>query len=172
MIHGQLSGLLEPLRRWEQGAPSSFQDFEASARAVIARFVAQPKLIQSLELQTAPGAYARNLLFDGEEMSAWAIVWDRGSRTPIHDHHCYCCFGVVSGEMAEVQFKPLDETRAVETRRTVRKPGDVSSMTPFRPNIHQMVNDGGASAISLHFYNFTPRLHASSVNREYRLGLI
>jgi hypothetical protein len=45
-------------------------------------------------------------------------------------------------------------------------------MIPFRPNIHQMINDGDGLAVSLHFYSFTPRLRASSVHREYQLAVV
>jgi predicted metal-dependent enzyme (double-stranded beta helix superfamily) len=72
-----------------------------------------PHLLDGVELERRPGGYARTLLFGDETMSVWAIVWSPGSATCIHDHHCSCCFAVLSGTVTETWF-PCRRWRRVE----------------------------------------------------------
>ncbi|CAM5762815.1 cysteine dioxygenase [Bosea minatitlanensis] len=142
-------------------------DYLAAARAVLRELVARPQLIQRLPLERKPGVYARNLLAGDEGVSVWAMVWGAGSATSIHDHHCSCCFGVVSGTITETWYRAIDATRAVPTAEQQREPGYVACMLPSGPNIHRMRNVGPGEAISIHIYGFDHELHASSIETEY-----
>ncbi len=142
-------------------------DYLAAARAVLRELVARPQLIQRLPLERKPGAYARNLLAGDDGVSVWAMVWGEGSATSIHDHHCSCCFGVVSGTITETWYRAIDATRAVPTAEQQREPGYVACMLPSGPNIHRMRNVGPGEAISIHIYGFDHELHASSIETEY-----
>ena len=143
------------------------RDYLAAARAVLNELVAVPDLIQRLPLLRKPGGYTRNLLAGNEAVSVWAIVWGEGSTTCIHDHHCSCCFGVVSGTVTETWYRAIDATRAVPTEEQERKPGYVACMLPSGPNIHRMRNFGPGEAISIHIYGFDHEVHASSIETEY-----
>jgi predicted metal-dependent enzyme (double-stranded beta helix superfamily) len=143
------------------------RDYLAAARAVLHELVAMPELIQRLPLERKPGSYARNLLVGDENVSVWAIVWGEGSATSIHDHHCSCCFGVVSGTVTETWYRAIDATRAVATEEQQRQPGYVACMLPSGPNIHRMRNFGPGEAISIHIYGFDHEVHASSIETEY-----
>ena len=101
-------------------------------------------------------------------MGVWALVWSPGSRTPIHDHHCSCCFAVLSGTIREISFNAISETHAVKTGEVVRRAGFIASMMPTGPNIHQMINDAALEAISIYIYGYDHRHHSSSVHRVYR----
>ncbi|WP_342236067.1 cysteine dioxygenase [Inquilinus sp. OTU3971] len=142
-------------------------EFGGSPLAMLEHVAAHPDLVCDLDLERKPGSYARTLLWGDAETSVWAMVWDRGARTAIHDHHCSCAFGIVSGLLTENRFRALDEVRVAKTWETVHRPGAIASLATTQPNIHQMVNDSGAIAISLHIYGFDPRVHDSSVDREY-----
>ncbi|MFC7398308.1 cysteine dioxygenase [Chelatococcus sp. GCM10030263] len=163
------TGLLERLSAASRGTAS---DYLASARAVLERLVAKPGLLDGVDLVRKPGTYARNLLFGDDEISVWAIVWMPGARTCIHDHHCSCCFGVLSGHIREIRFRAINERQAVMNGEKLRQPGYIACMLPSGPNIHQMINDTDQEAISLHIYGFDHRQHASSVDREYQLAAL
>jgi predicted metal-dependent enzyme (double-stranded beta helix superfamily) len=159
--------LFQELSRASEGAAAGYL---ISARAVLERLLARPGLLGGLSLERNPASFARNLLFGDDRMSVWAMVWDVGARTSIHDHHCSCCFGVLSGSIREVQYNAVSETTAVMAGQARRGPGYVACILPTGPNLHQMVNDGERETISLHVYGFDHRLHASSVHREYRIA--
>ncbi len=142
-------------------------DFGGSPQAVLEHVAAHPELVRNLDLEHKAGSYARTLLWGDAASSVWALVWDRGARTAIHDHHCSCAFGIVSGRLTEIPLPALDEVRVAKTWETVHRAGDIVSLATTEPNIHQMVNDSGAVAISLHIYGFDHRVHDSSVDREY-----
>ena len=139
------------------------QDYLAAARGVLRELVTMPGLLHSLPLERKPGCYARNLLAGDEEVSVWAMVWSEGSATSIHDHHCSCCFGVLSGTVTETWYRAIDASRAVPTEEQEREPGYVACMLPSGPNIHRMRNFGPGEAISIHIYGFDHEVRASSI---------
>ncbi len=165
MNHAAMSEAFPSTTRWPM--LKSLPEFGGSPQAMLEHLTAHPELVCDLDLERRPGSYARTLLWSDAETSIWAMVWDGGARTAIHDHHCSCAFGIVRGRLTELRFRALDEVRVAKTWEAVHQPGDIACLATTRPNIHQMVNDSGAIAISLHIYGFDPRVHASSVHREY-----
>ena len=155
------------LRNLRTDAGTLTRDYLTAAREVLQELVAMPDLIQRLPLERKAGSYRRNLLAGNEAVSVWAIVWSEGSATSIHDHHCSCCFGVVSGTVTETWYRAIDADRAVQTEEQERKPGYVACMLPSGPNIHRMHNFGPGEAISIHIYGFDHEVHASSIETEY-----
>lgn len=143
------------------------RDYLAAARAVLEDLVATPDLVLRLPLERKPGGYARNLLAGDDEVSVWAIVWSPEASTSIHDHHCSCCFGVVSGTITETWYRDIGGARAVPTEMQDRSPGYVACMLPSGPNIHRMQNLQAAEAISIHIYGFDHEVHGSSIETEY-----
>lgn len=152
------------------GAMLSATTYLDGARRVLTQLVSDPNVLKGRELARREGGYARTMLYGDERLSAYAFTWAPGSFTPIHDHHCTCCFGLVSGSLRDNWFRALDDGRAALTHTTVRQAGFVAALLPTGPNIHQMVNDGTEEAITIHIYGFDHRLHASSVDREYVLA--
>lgn len=155
------------LRNLRTDAGTLSRDYLAAARGVLQELVAMPDLIQRLPLERKAGAYSRNLLAGDGAVSVWAMVWGEGSATCIHDHHCSCCFGVVSGTVTETWYRAIDATRAVPTEEQERRAGYVACMIPSGPNIHRMRNFGPGDAISIHIYGYDHEAHASSVETEY-----
>ncbi|WP_246777221.1 cysteine dioxygenase family protein [Microvirga sp. VF16] len=160
----------EILNELGQRNRSLSNEYLASARHALQQLIGTPDLLVGRQLERKDGGYARTLLFNDDQMSVYAIVWSPSSQTTIHDHHCSCCFGMLSGSLEEVWFRSVGEGRVVVSERAVRSPGYVACMLPSGPNIHQMINSHGEEAISLHIYGFDHNMHASSILREYRLA--
>jgi predicted metal-dependent enzyme (double-stranded beta helix superfamily) len=150
------------------GAGLSLDRYLLSARQALTELIARPSLLERVQLQRKACGFTRNLIYGDERMSAWAIVWAPGAETPIHDHHCSCCFAVLAGSIREVWFDAIDANRAVRTAQQDRLPGFVAAMMPTGPNIHQMMNVSGEEAISIHLYGYDHRQHATSIDREYQ----
>jgi len=155
------------LRGLRTSAGTCSRDYLAAARSVLNELVVVPDLIQRLPLLRKPGGYTRNLLAGNDTVSVWAMVWGEGATTSIHDHHCSCCFGVVSGAVTETWYRAIDASRAVPTEEYDRQMGYVACMLPSGPNIHRMQNRGVGDAISIHIYGYDHQLHGSSVETEY-----
>lgn len=151
---------------------ASAREYLEAARTTLDRLVARPRLLDGISLSRVPGGYARNLVYGDDDISVWAMVWDVGARTSIHDHHCSCCFGMLKGIVSESLFTAIDETRATLKSDAVRRPGFVACMLPTGPNLHQMANIGDEVAISLHIYGFDHRAHATSIAREFQLAAV
>ena len=145
-------------------------DYLAAAHQALKSLVQRPDCLAGVELARKSGGYARTLLFGDDQLSVWAMVWDAGAKTSIHDHHCSCCFGILAGALTEIKFKAIDEATAVMTSRTLRSAGHIACMTPTGPNLHQIVNEGRREAISLHIYGYDHTTRATSVDREYKLA--
>lgn len=142
----------------------------ASARTTLVRILARPDLLDRTRLAAPPEGLGRNLLFGTRAISVWAIVWSPGAVTPVHDHHCSCCFGLLSGSLRETWYRPISDSHAVATRDAVREPGYVACMMPSGPNLHRIANDGPEPAISIHVYGYDHRERASSVHRTYAVA--
>lgn len=138
-----------------------------AARAVLRDLVRMPALLDGMPLARVPGGYARTQLYGDGRITVLALTWAPGAVTPIHDHHCSCCFGVVSGAIRETWFRALDDRRAIMTGSRLRGPADVACMLPTGPNLHRMTNEGDAEAVTIHLYGFDHRTHTSSIHREY-----
>jgi predicted metal-dependent enzyme (double-stranded beta helix superfamily) len=151
-------------------AESSAEAYLASARATLLKILARPDLLDRTRLVAPPGGLGRNLLFGTRAISVWAMVWSPGAVTPVHDHHCSCCFGLLSGSLRETWYRPISDTHAVATLDAVRVPGYVACMMPTGPNLHRIANAGPDTAISIHVYGYDHREQASSIHRTYEVA--
>ena len=142
----------------------------ASARATLLRLLARPELLDPSRLTAHGEGLSRNLLFGTEALSVWAMVWAPGTITPVHDHHCSCCFGLLRGNLRETWYRAISDTHAVATRDAVRTPGFVACMMPSGPNLHRIANDGPEAAVSIHVYGYDHRVQASSIHRTYAVA--
>ncbi|MBQ0822623.1 cysteine dioxygenase family protein [Microvirga sp. HBU67558] len=139
-----------------------------NAFGVLEQVVANPRFLERTPVERKPSSFARSLVFGDNQLSVWAIAWAPGSSTPIHDHHCSCCFAVLSGTLIERHFSAVDEEHAALAQEMVRPSGFITCFLPSGPNIHQMSNESDGEAVSLHIYGFDHRMHGSSIHREYR----
>ncbi len=156
------------LQRLSDANRTSVDQYLLSARETLLYLASIPDLLDGIRLTRMCGGFTRNLIFGANQMSVWAIVWAPGACTPIHDHHCSCCFTVLQGVIREAWFDAVDGDRAVETARHHRTAGYIAAMMPTGPNIHQMRNEGPEEAVSIHIYGYDHRAHSSSIDREYQ----
>lgn len=141
----------------------------AAARAALQRMLKDPALLDGVKIERSPGVYTRNLIFGDDQITVYAIRWAPDSETSIHDHHCSCCFGLLSGSLQESWYEPVGDSRAVLSRQFVRHAGEIACMLPSGPNLHKMVNDTDEEAISIHIYGYDSQTRLSSIDCEYRL---
>ena len=119
-LNAERRGTVLASLRTDEGTLS--RDYLAAARSVLRELVAMPDLVRALPFERKPGGYTRNLLAGDDSVSVWAIVWAAGATTCIHDHHCSCCFGVVSGTVTETWYRAIDAQRAIATEQHDRRP--------------------------------------------------
>ena len=142
-------------------------DYLKAGRQALVRMLADPMLLDGVRLERVTGAYTRNVIFSDERITVCAMVWAAGARTSIHDHHCSCCYAILSGSLEESWYEAVDETHVVESRRFMRRAGEIACMLPTGPNLHRMVNSSDDEAISIHIYGYDCRTRASSIGCEY-----
>jgi len=112
------------------------------------------------------GHYARNAIHiepDGL-LSLYALVWEPGQWTPIHDHGTWGVVGVHEGMLNEWNYIRTDggETQALKNIELARggvimlSPGAVTSFVPNPDHIHMTGNpDPDRRVVSLHLYGST-----------------
>jgi predicted metal-dependent enzyme (double-stranded beta helix superfamily) len=169
MTTSQTAGEILPFQELSRVTRTLADSYLAHARATLDAIIARPELIERVQLERNGEGYTRTLLFGDGQMSVWAILWPPGARTSIHDHHCSCCFGVFSGVISELRFRPIGPRQVVLESIARRERGFVAAMLPSGPNIHQMANEGTEDAVSVHIYGFDHTMHASSIHHEYEL---
>lgn len=151
-------------------ARRSPEAYLGAARKALLRILARPDLLDPLRLAARGEGLTRNLLFGTDAISVWAMVWRPGAATPVHDHHCSCCFGLLRGALRETWYRPISDTHAVATADVLRQPGFVACMMPSGPKLHRIVNDGPAEAVSIHVYGYDHRVQDSSIHRTYAVA--
>ena len=107
-------------------------------------------------------SYARNLIFDAadDSLSLYAIVWQPGQWTPVHDHGSWGVVGVVEGVLEERSYARLspgrdadDGIELVRSGVVLLGPGAVTSFVPNPNHIHITgVPQQRSRAVSLHLY--------------------
>lgn len=103
-------------------------------------------------------------------MSAVALVWRPGQRTPIHDHVAWCVVGVYQGVERESRYRLIeaDDRRCLRPLGTVdAHPGHVEVLVPPGENIHAVEAAGPGLTISIHVYGADIERLGSSINRCY-----
>jgi predicted metal-dependent enzyme (double-stranded beta helix superfamily) len=146
---------------------ASGAEYLRAGRQALVRLLADPGFLDGVKLERVPGGYTRNLVFGDDRITVYAIVWSAGSQTSIHDHHCSCCYAILSGALQESWYEPVDETRVVQSRTFMREAGEIACMLPSGPNLHKMLNASDEEAISIHIYGYDHRTRASSIDCEY-----
>ncbi len=146
---------------------ASGPEYLTAGREALVRLLADPGLLDTVKLERRAGGYTRNLVFGDDRITVYAIVWSAGSKTSIHDHHCSCCFAMVSGALQETWYEAVDKTHVVPSREFMRNAGEIACMLPTGPNLHRMFNVSDEEAISIHIYGYDGRSRASSIDCEY-----
>ena len=113
--------------------------------------------------QSDPDHYARNAIFidDNNLMSMYALVWQPGQWTPIHDHGTWGVVGVHEGALEECGFMRSDQQTGAQLTNIDLVQGGIillppSAVTSFVPNPDHIHRTGNPSpdkrVVSLHLY--------------------
>jgi predicted metal-dependent enzyme (double-stranded beta helix superfamily) len=117
-----------------------------------------------------PERYRTHLLAiaPSRKFSVVALVWLSGQVTPIHDHICWCCVGVLQGLEHEQRYSlhqnAAGEQWLVPLEVDVLTSGHTCALVPPEENIHQVRNAGQDLAISIHVYGDDLAVWGSSIN--------
>ena len=117
-----------------------------------------------------PGTFTRRLLFADpvNRFGIWVLGWPPGCQTPVHNHHCSCAYGVYRGSIEEILYSvDLQSGAAVESGRSMRRPGYIGGAPRGLNLVHEMLNRGGETALSIHIYAYPPGEHTDSIDRRF-----
>ena len=109
-----------------------------------------------------PTHYERNAIYissDGN-LSLYALVWQPGQWTPVHDHGSWGVVGIVQGLLEERAYIAVDgeikSDSGIRLRRggvILLNPGSVTSFVPNPDHIHMTgVAEEQETCVSLHLY--------------------
>ncbi len=142
-------------------------DFFSLAQRTLRSLLCSAGLLDSFG-HAEPGAFSRRLLFSDPmgRFGIWAIDWPAGCRTPVHNHHCSCAYGVYVGSIEEITYavEAAGDT-AVESARCRRDVGYVGGSPLGSGLVHEMLNSSADPAVSIHIYAYRPDHHADSIDR-------
>ncbi len=120
-----------------------------------------------------PGTFSRRLLFSDpvHRFGIWVIDWPPGCRTPVHNHHCSCAYGVYRGSIEEILYS-VDPAggAAVESARWQRDTGYVGGAPLGSGLVHEMLNSGADPAVSIHIYAYRLDHHTDSIDRCFTVA--
>ena len=115
-------------------------------------------------LRPDPSHYARNLVYAAEDdsLSLFALVWEPGQWTPIHDHGSWGVVGVHEGVLEERAYMRVDpdsqpdRDHGIDLQRgglVLLSSGSVTTFVPNPDHIHVTgVPEDRPQAVSLHLY--------------------
>ncbi|WP_265595038.1 FAD/NAD(P)-binding protein [Haloferula sp. BvORR071] len=141
---------------------------EGDIRTALQRALTDDDLILG-ELPAAPMATYRQELLHVDpagRFSIAALIWLPGHRTPVHDHRCWCCFGVWRGREVETLWMRDARGRLVAEKSGVCYRGEVEFLHP-PGDIHQVSNDDMTPTVSIHIYGADLIKAGSSIQRCY-----
>ena len=121
------------------------------------------RFLKPEHFQSHPDHYARNAIFidDDNLLSLYALVWQPGQWTPIHDHGTWGVVGVHEGLLEECSFMrsdiqsgdELDNIDLVRGGVILLPPDSVTSFVPNPDHIHLSGNPSSDKrVVSLHLY--------------------
>ncbi len=130
--------------------------------------VRQPDLLEEAHRTGSDKGYTRHVVHGDPErrFTVLALVWRPGQFSPVHWHHAWCAYAVVSGVLDESGYA-WDEARGRATTSLwrQRREGDAAFAIAGSTRIHRLGNGGTRDAISLHVYGVGAGNIATGVNR-------
>ena len=110
-----------------------------------------------------PDHYARNAIYidPQDQMSLYALVWEPGQWTPVHDHGTWGVVGIYEGILEESNYMFSNHITEIDNKDVnlvqggvlVLSPESVSSFVPNPDHIHSTGNPSTSQrTVSLHLY--------------------
>lgn len=181
---GALCRLGSQIQEVCQGASESIpQAVRQALDAVLADEGGSAVLSQVLSLPRAEQTYTRHILYadPAGQFTVVALVWGAGHCSPIHAHHTWCAYKVLSGTLTEAHFEwnHLTET-ARQVGHVQRQAGQSVAGHAGLDLIHSIGNTARAlpmdtatantPAVSVHVYGMDQERIGTHVNRVVALS--
>jgi predicted metal-dependent enzyme (double-stranded beta helix superfamily) len=149
--------------------------FARAVRAALAQAAANAEtLLTPAQREGSAHAYCRHLLAADAtgRYALVALVWQPGQASPVHGHHTWCGYTVLSGTLTETQFDWNESLGCATYARTNRRaPGALSFTRAGVGGIHRLGNTGPTQAVSLHVYGVAGERVATHVNDIVRVAM-
>jgi predicted metal-dependent enzyme (double-stranded beta helix superfamily) len=140
----------------------------AAMLATLRDAVRAPDLLDAAHRAGSDTGYARHVVHADplDRFTVLALVWRPGQFSPVHWHHSWCAYAVVSGLLQEAGYD-WDEAHGCATASMQRErgEGDASFALAGSSRIHRLGNGGRREAISLHVYGVPASRITTGVNR-------
>lgn len=125
-------------------------------------------LLGSAQRQGSDAGYTRHVVH-GDPFGRFTIlslVWRQGQSSPVHWHHTWCAYVVLSGTLSEEAYAWSEaDGRATFSGRRERRAGDVAHSTAGSGRIHRLGNGLAQDAVSVHVYGVRDDQIGTGVNR-------
>lgn len=165
MSDDDLNRFLDAARRAARANPEPADCVLAVAPLMHRLLQGDRGFLQPRHFRDDPDHYARNAvhLADDGGLSLYALVWNPGQWTPVHDHGTWGVVGMVCGVLEERNLIRIDHHNETNQGIVLRRGGVIlmteGTVTTFVPNpdhIHRTGVPGDREqAVSLHLYGRT-----------------
>ena len=130
---------------------------------------ATAKLITELEARpVSEQTYTRHVLHADANgrFTVVALIWGAQQFSPVHAHHTWCTYRVLTGELTESHYE-WDRAggHAYLFNKVVRRPGQSVCGHAGLELIHRLGNAGLTPAMSIHIYGVDAQRVSTHVNR-------
>jgi predicted metal-dependent enzyme (double-stranded beta helix superfamily) len=153
--------------------PSHCARFVRALRAALARAATDEWPLTPAQREGSCDGYCRHLLAADAagRYALVALVWQPGQTSPIHAHHTWCGYTVLSGTLTETLYDWNAALGcALPARDQHRTPGAVSYTAAGMSSIHRLHNASTDVAVSLHVYGVSAAQVATHVNNVVRIA--
>jgi len=165
MTDPMLAAFVADCRRCATAHAKASECVRAIAPLMHRLLMGERQFLKPEHFRADPEHYARNAIYidDGGDLSLFALVWNPGQWTPVHDHGTWGVVGVIRGVLEErtmIRINPDDGRdagiRLVEGGVILMTEGTVTTFVPNPDHIHMTgVPAERAQAVSLHLYGRT-----------------
>ena len=111
-------------------------------------------------------AYTKHNLYVHTGDKPWsvqALLWPKKTQTQIHNHKCWCTFGVYQGQILEQHF---DKNGRLTAEQSYMK-SNYGFMIPNQNDIHRIVNPGDTMSITIHIYGING-FYDNSIRKTFK----
>jgi predicted metal-dependent enzyme (double-stranded beta helix superfamily) len=153
--------------------PSHCGGFVRALRGALARATTDEWLLTPAQREGSRDGYRRHLLAAdvSGRYALVALVWRPGQTSPVHGHHTWCGYAVLSGTLTETLYEWNAALGCALPARDRRRMAGAVSYTPAgMGSIHRLHNAGTDVAVSLHVYGVSAAQVATHVNNVVRVA--
>ena len=143
-------------------------DIAEQAAAALGRYRGIDDVLTDDQRRGTLEHYTRHILYadPAERFTLVSLVWHPGQFTPVHGHHTWCAYAILSGSMSEERYR-WDATRELAVHTDNVRRGECNSVwgQAGLEAIHRLRNVSEEVAVSLHVYGVPVGRVTTHVNR-------